>query len=84
MVQKFFAGLFLTYMQEKSAIWATLRPLLIGLYAKNRRGGHIIGLIGQIVTAEQILPPVTTGTLGTPRPTSPWRCKVPKVVFTSS
>ena len=27
-------------MQEKSAIWATPRPLLIGLYAKNRRGGH--------------------------------------------
>ena len=27
-------------MQEKSAIWATPRPLLLGLYAKNRRGGH--------------------------------------------
>ena len=25
-----FAGLFLTYMQEKSAIWATPRPLLLG------------------------------------------------------
>ena len=37
---KIFAGIFLTYMQEKSAIWATPRPLLIGLYAKNHRGGH--------------------------------------------
>ena len=29
-VKKNFAGLFLTYMQEKSAIWATRRPLLLG------------------------------------------------------
>ena len=38
--QKISAGIFLTYTQEKSAIWAIPRPLLIGLYAKNRRGGH--------------------------------------------
>ena len=45
-------------MQEKSAIWANHRPLLIGLYAKNRRGGHnvppplVIGLRDVIVKTD--------------------------------
>ena len=38
-VQKFFGGLFYTYIQEDAAIWANPRALLIGFKVKNRRGG---------------------------------------------
>ena len=47
-------------MQEKSAIWATPTPLLIGLYAKNRRGGHNVPPpLSNRVKLNSLFPPPT-------------------------